>query len=405
MHYIADLHIHSCFSRATSRQMTIPDIAYWARKKGISLIASADFTHPEWLLRLKKHFSSSDRTGIFSFEGVDFVLGCEVSNIFSRNKRTYRVHSLIFCPAFEDVEGINKYLSSFGRLDADGRPMLGLDIEKMAEALLRISPHSFLAFAHIWTPWYSLFGDKSGFNSLEDAFPNGVPENVLALETGLSSDIVMNKMVSSLGGLRLFSNSDAHSPINIAREANVFSSQIDFFGLKECLKDKQDKRFLFTIEFFPQEGKYHYDGHRQCGVCLHPRDTELEKGLCPVCGRPLTIGVLNRVWRFSDRDEEVVKSQVKGDFRYAIPLVDIISVVRGRGKNTKTVLSEYISLLNKASELDLLLFLPMEDVRSVCPDSIAGAIESVRNGNVKVSPGYDGEYGRIQICPQSFTLF
>lgn len=394
--YIADLHTHSCFSRATSRDMTIPNMAFWARKKGISLLSSADFTHPQWLEHLRQHLKPTNKRGIFSYDGVEFVLGCEVSNIFSRkdvSKRTYRVHSLIYCPCFEDVEAVNRYLSSFGSLNSDGRPMLGLDVADMCAAIKRISPDSFVCFAHIWTPWYSLFGSRSGFDSMQEAFPDGVPDNVIALETGLSSDPRMNRMCSFLDEFRLFSNSDAHSPMNLGREANVFEIEPDFYELKAILRDKKGQRFKETIEFFPEEGKYHYDGHRECGVCLHPKETLADRGLCPVCGRPLTIGVLNRVWTLKDKEENRISDKA----RYIVPLVELISFVKAKGKAAKTVLAEYEKIVGLVPELKLLLYEDLENYIGRINNDVLSLIKNMREGRVEIKPGCDGVYGKVEI--------
>ncbi len=404
--FIADLHLHSPYSRATSKDMDLEGMAHWSRKKGIHLLGSADFTHPDWLSCLEKRLRPVG-SGVYEFGGIKFLLQCEVSNIFSRNSRTYRVHTLIFAPDFDSVHRINEYLSRFGSLTSDGRPMLGLDIVKMSEDLTRICPDAFLIFAHIWTPWYSLFGSRSGFDGLREAFPDGVPENIFGFETGLSSDPPMNWMVSELDNFPLLSNSDAHSPMNIGREANVFSEEVDFFRLREILKRRDRSRFRFTVEFFPEEGKYHYDGHRVCGVVLHPKESRRLNGICPVCSRPLTLGVLHRVLDLADRETDQIREQDRIGYLHLVPLLDIIAYLRGKGKGSKTVLNEYTKLLDMGQEMDIVLNWEEERLKDVLPMDIAQAVIRMRKGQIKVRPGYDGVYGKIEVdvSPAQGELF
>ncbi len=394
--FFADLHLHSPFSRATSKDMSLEGMAHWARKKGIDLLGTADFTHPDWLAYLEKRLRPMGG-GLYEFEGVLFLLQSEVSNVFSRNRRTYRVHTLIFAPDFDCVKRINRYLSRFGSLESDGRPMLGLDVAKMSEDLERICPEAFLVFAHIWTPWYSLFGSRSGFDGLSQAFPDGLPRNVVGLETGLSSDPPMNWCVSELDELVLVSNSDAHSPINIGREANVFSRPLDFFELREVLEKRDRDRFLFTVEFFPEEGKYHYDGHRACNVVLHPKESVSLGGICPVCARPLTLGVLHRVYDLSDRDLEDLRPEGRVGYRRVVPLLDLIASLRGRGKGSKQVFKEYEEVLERGKEVEVLILWEKEKLASEVSEDLAEAIWQVRSGMVRIFPGYDGVYGRIEV--------
>ena len=395
MNYIADLHLHSPFSRATSKEMTLDNLSLWARRKGLSLLASSDFTHPDWLAYLKKKLCISHRFGIWSYAGIDYILSVEVSNIFSRDKKTYRIHTLIYSPLFEDAFRIQEYLSGYGNIYADGRPILRLDVADMCEEICRISPMSFVVFAHIWTPWYALFGANSGFDSLSEVFPSGVPENVLGFETGLSSDPPMNWMVGFLDPFTLISSSDAHSPINIGREATVFSAPLSFQEIRQALQTGDKDRILYTVEFFPQEGKYHYDGHRNCSVCMHPEESMRRGQVCPVCGKGLTIGVLNRVYRLATHIYKQEDSSRIG-YRYQVPLLDIISFALGKGKTSKSVMSVYMRATESHSEFDILsgncrleeIYLP-EDVRRI--------IMAVRNGEVRFSPGYDGLYGKLEI--------
>ena len=394
-HYIADLHLHSPFSRATSKEMTLDNLSLWARRKGISLLAACDWTHPDWFGYLKQNLKKTSRIGIWSYDGVDYVLGTEVSNIFSRNKRVYRVHTLIYSPSFDDVFRINEYLSDYGRLSSDGRPMLKLDIEKMCLDLLNISPDSFVVFAHVWTPWYAIFGASSGFDSVGSAFPSGVPDNVVGFETGLSSDPPMNWRVGFLDDFCLVSSSDAHSPVNLGREATVFSSAMDFFEMREALKNKDNSRLLYTIEFFPQEGKYHYDGHRRCAICLHPEETIKHNGICPVCGRPVTVGVLNRIYSLSRGRAE--KDIHRIGYKYQVPLLDILSYIYKKGKQTKTVMRAYLKALEGTTEFDI-LFDELALESSGLSGEVKDLVRAINNGKASFSPGYDGEYGKLIIA-------
>ncbi len=393
MNYIADLHLHSPFSRATSREMTLDNLSLWARRKGLSLLATSDFTHPDWLAYLKKKLQLTHRFGIWRYAGIDYVLSVEVSNIFSRGKKTYRIHTIIYSPLFEDAFRIQEYLSRYGNIYADGRPILKLDVADMCEAINRISPMSFVVFAHIWTPWYSVFGAKSGFDSLSEVFPYGVPENVLGFETGLSSDPPMNWMVGFLDCFTLISSSDAHSPINIGREATVFSTCLSFQEIRQALHTKDKDRILYTVEFFPEEGKYHYDGHRNCSICMHPQESARYGQVCPVCGKELTIGVLNRVYRLAARMYRRTDDSRIG-YRYQVPLLDIISFALGKGKTSKAVMSMYVKAIESHSEFDILSGdCSLEEVQ--LPEDVKGVIEAVRNGKVRFSPGYDGVYGKL----------
>ncbi len=268
MKIIADLHVHSRFSRATSQNMRIPEMARMAKKKGIGILGSGDFTHPGWMDELYNNLIEAG-PGLYEYSGVRFVLTAEVANIYTRKGALRRIHNVIFTPSFEDAEKVNKFLARFGSLTADGRPMLGLDSEAMLEGVLSLSPESFIVPAHIWTPWFSLFGSKSGFDAVEECFGDLTP-SVTTLETGLSSDPPMNWMVSSIDRFNLVSNSDAHSPQNLGREACLFDTEMSFSGIAASLKDRKSAGLLGTLEFFPEEGKYHNDGHRDCGVNVRP---------------------------------------------------------------------------------------------------------------------------------------
>jgi uncharacterized protein (TIGR00375 family) len=395
MEIIADFHIHSKYSRATSAQMEIEYLDLAARKKGVQLLGTGDFTHPLWLLELKKKLEPFAE-GIYRYGETFFILTCEVCNIFYRQDKAHQIHNVIFSPDFESVDEINKFLSSYGDLYADGRPLLRLEPSKMLKNILDINPLNFVVPAHIWTPHFSLFGANSGFDSVEECFKDYTKE-IFALETGLSSDPAMNWRLSSLDNYTLISNSDAHSPSKIGREANVFDLSLNYAQIRDTLKNKDKSKFLYTVEFFPQEGKYHYDGHRKCNVCLEPKEARQKNNLCPRCQTKVTVGVMHRVEELSDR-EEGFNSDKFIPFKNLIPLIEIIAEAKGAGVATKIVQTEYDELIKKfGSEMDILLKVNEENLKEQAPSRIVTGILRVRNNKVKIYPGYDGEYGKIEI--------
>ncbi len=391
---IADLHIHSCYSRATSKEMIITKIVEYAKLKGIGMVGTGDFSHPEWLKELKRHLKIGD--GIYEYGGIKFILNVEVSNIYTKNGRLRRLHNLIFAPDFETVDKINRYLCRYGKLESDGRPILSLDTYDMLKALLDISSDIFLIPSHIWTPWFSLFGSNSGFDSIQECFGD-LKDKFFAVETGLSSDPAMNWRLSSLENYTLVSNSDAHSPNRLGREANVFREDLNYYQLRDVLKNKDREQFLYTIEFYPQEGKYHFDGHRKCGVRLAPKEARFNNNLCPVCSRNLTIGVLHRVEALSDRDEGFVPKDAI-PYKNLIPLEEVIAEAMGCGRDTVGVKNEYRRLCNIfGSEFDILLNTPIDELKNNAQEKIAIAIDRVRRRDVIINPGFDGEFGKIKI--------
>ena len=396
MQFIADFHIHSKYSRATSRDMDIVHLAQWAHYKGVSLLGTGDFTHHLWLCELKRYLEPYSDKGLFFYQGVWFILSVEVSNIYSQNNKLYRVHNVIMAPSMPIVEEINKMLSGYGNLASDGRPILKMSCALMAEKLFKISSDIMLIPAHIWTPWFGLFGSKSGFNSLEEAYGK-YTDKITALETGLSSNPPMNWCLSSLDKFSLVSNSDAHSPSRIGREANVFNCELNYWQIKEILETKNRNKLLYTLEFFPEEGRYYYDGHRNCKISFHPSDTRKHKGICPVCGRPLTCGVLYRVEELADRPQGFIPQDVPG-YKSMVPLDEIIAEVKEVGKNTKTVERIYTPLINEfGSELNILMNVSQKDLFSKVPERIAEGIIRVRKRQVQVFPGFDGEYGTVKV--------
>lgn len=396
MEFVADFHIHSKYSRATSRSMDIPNLAKWAKLKGVNLLGTGDFTHHLWYQELKKYLAPDKDSGLYIYQGVYFIPSAEISSIFSQNGTVYRVHNVILAPSLEVVGEINKMLSSHGNIASDGRPILGLSCERLADELFKISRELMLIPAHIWTPWFSVFGSRSGFNSLEEAYGKHT-EKITALETGLSSDPAMNWMVSKLDKYSLVSNSDSHSPSRIGRESNVFDCELSYKEIKRVLETKDRNKFLYTIEFFPEEGKYHYDGHRNCRINLHPNETKKHNGNCPVCHKPLTKGVLNRVEELADRQEGFVPENAIG-YKSMVCLDEIIAEARGVGKQSKAVEKDYLDIIYaNGPEFYILNKMPTDELFTKLPVKVAEGIKKVRDKNIEIIPGHDGEYGIIKI--------
>lgn len=395
MKFIADFHIHSKYSRATSKDMDVEHLVEWSKLKGIDLMGSGDFTHHLWLEELKSKLESREN-GLFVYKGMNFILTTEISSIYSKGGKTYRIHNIVFAPSFKTVDKINDILSRHGNLASDGRPILGMDAEELAAIVFDIDENCMVVPGHIWTPWFSLFGSMSGFDRIEDCFGKQTSK-IFALETGLSSDPAMNWRLSKLDRFSLISNSDSHSPSKIGREANVFNCELDYFAIRDALRKKDKAKFLFTIEFFPEEGKYHLDGHRVCNVCFSPKQSRENKNRCPKCGKLLTIGVMNRVEQLADRQEGVVPDNVI-PFKNLIPLDEIIAEAKGVGKESQGVEREYRGLIAKfGNEFEILLNATEKDIRDNISERIAEGILRVRKGKVNIRPGFDGEYGKINI--------
>lgn len=395
MSYICDLHIHSKYSRATSKDMDIENLTKWAKIKGVNLLGTGDFTHPEWVKELKDKLVPAE-DGVFESDGIKYILSAEVCSIYFKAGKTRKIHNIILAPDFKAVEEINKLLSTHGNLASDGRPILDFDSAKMAKAIFKINPDCLIIPAHIWTPHFSLFGANSGFDKIEECFEEEA-ENIYSLETGLSSDPAMNWRWSGLDRLTLTSNSDAHSPSKIGREANVFNSPFNYKELKEILKTKDSSRFLYTLEFFPEEGKYHWDGHRACSQRLSPDESKKVNMRCPTCGKKLTIGVVHRVENLGDRGAGFVPPKGPG-FKNIVPLVEIISASINVGPESVSVQREYNKLIkNFGTEFNILLEVPKEDILESAPPKIAKGILKMRESKIKVVPGYDGVYGKVSI--------
>ena len=396
MRLIADLHIHSRFSRATSPRMDLASLAHWAKIKGIGLLGSGDFTHPQWLKELRGGLTS-EGNGLYRYDDVRFMLTSEISLIWSQDGKARKVHVLVLAPSVDAVERIDHDLGLIGNLVSDGRPILGISAQRLAEVVWNAEEAAELIPAHVWTPWFSVFGSRSGFDSLEECF-GPYTKRIFAIETGLSSDPPMNRRLSALDHLTLISNSDAHSPSKLGREATLFDlSEPSYAGVIEAMKTRDPACFLGTIEFYPQEGKYHYDGHRKCGVVLSPHEAMKLDNTCPVCGKPLTIGVLHRVEDLADRQDARVKI-VRPPYRSLVPLEEIISQALGVGVKTKAVSREYARLIEEfGDEFRILLDLPQEELQGRVPPRILQGITHVRSGNVGITPGYDGVYGKVHI--------
>jgi uncharacterized protein (TIGR00375 family) len=403
MKFIADFHIHSKYSRATSRDMDLENLDKWAKIKGIDVLSTGDFTHPEWFKNLETKLIPVE-AGLFklknSTDGTRFILTTEISCIYTKGGKVRKIHVIIFAPTLEAVEKMNSKLGALGNLKSDGRPILGLDAKELVRIALEASPECFVVPAHAWTPWFSVFGSKSGFDSIEECFEE-YSKYIYAIETGLSSDPAMNWRLSSLDKIALISNSDAHSPRKIGREANVFDTEVSYKSIISAVKEKDPKKFLFTIEFFPEEGKYHFDGHRFCGVSLVPEETKRYNNVCPVCGKPLTVGVLNRVNEIADR-KEGEKPENAIPFKSIIPLEEVIADALGVLPGAKAVGLEYDKLIkNFGSEFNILLDVPQKDLEKAVSVKIAEGIARMREGKVSISPGYDGVYGKIKIFSEA----
>lgn len=412
MRIIADMHNHSRFSRACSPQLTLPNLEKWARIKGVNLLTTADFTHPVWIKEceeqlqgigngfyaLKKKFSLEPEKK----EKVFFVYTTELAFIYKKGGKVRRVHEIVLAPSLETVKKLNKKLEKKGiNLKSDGRPILGMSDRDFLELIKTIDERLELIPAHIWTPWFSLFGSKSGFDSVEDCFGD-MSKYIFALETGLSSDPPMNWRIPQLDPYILVSNSDSHSLKNIGREANVFDieeNDLSFDELMRILKEKDAKRFLYTIEFFPEEGRYHYDGHRECNIVMEPKKTIRHKGICPKCRKSLTVGVDYRVEELADRELGYIPDD-KPSYKKLIELDKIIAQSTGvKGRQTKTVMDIYWRMIRQfGSELHILLDVSLDDLKKerVDPRVVEG-IRRLRENKFHIKPGYDGVYGEIQI--------
>lgn len=408
--FIADFHIHSKYSRATSKKCAPETLDLWARRKGLDMIGTGDFTHPAWreelkeklvptgdgLYTLKKDFRQDDAVAGRTYH-PRFIISGEISSIYKKNGKVRKIHNLILLPGLEQAEAIALRLEAMGcNLHSDGRPILGLDSRDLLEIVLDKCPEAIFIPAHIWTPHFSLYGAYSGFDTIEECFED-LTGCIWALETGLSSSPAMNWQLSALDGFTLVSNSDAHSPAKLAREANIFHTDLSYHSISHALKNRDTDEFYGTIEFFPEEGKYHYDGHRNCKVCWKPAETKAAAGICPVCGGRITVGVLHRVEDLADREEGFVPAEAK-TYESLIPLPEIIASATGVTTASKKVKGAYLELINHLGpELFILREAPLEDIEKAAGPCIAEGIRRLRRGQVDIQPGFDGEYGKIKV--------
>jgi uncharacterized protein (TIGR00375 family) len=414
MRFIADLHIHSRYSIATSKDLSPEIIWKWAQLKGITVIGTGDFTHPAWLRELKNKVEPAGN-GLYSLKKkfqprdipesckttVFFLPSVEISCVYRKEGRTRKVHSVIFVRDFSDAAKLSRALAKIGSLASDGRPVLKLDAKNLLQMALDSSAHAMLVPAHAWTPHFSVFGAVSGFASLEECFEECTP-HIYAIETGLSSDPAMNWRLSFLAKITLLSNSDAHSPNTIGREANIFDCEVSYAAIMDAIKSKRG--LIGTIEFFPQEGKYYYDGHRSCAVSMSPDETIQHKYLCPVCGRKLTMGVMHRIEELADK-KTGIRPKGRPPFYSVMPLREIIAETINAGAKSRTVDREYTRLLQElGNELSILTTIPLEDLERAGSPRFAEAISCMRKGDVNIKPGFDGEYGKVRIfdCIECF---
>lgn len=413
MKFIADLHLHSKFSRATSKEMSLDFLSRWGKIKGIRLLATSDFTHPEWLFLLKQKLEPTGN-GFFrlknivpvndeylkalpvSAEDVSYILSTELSFIYSKRGKVRKIHIILFAPDFEAVDRINQRLSGLGNLRSDGRPILGMDVRAFVKIVADLCPECVVIPSHIWTPWFSLFGSNSGFDSIEECFEEMTPF-IFALETGLSSDPAMNWRLSALDRYTLISNSDAHSPSRLGREANVFDTDFSYKGLVEAIRSKNPDKFLHTVEFFPEEGKYHFDGHRKCGILFSPRESMKHNNLCPVCGKKLTIGVMHRVEELSDR-EPGSSPPLKIPFKNLIPLNEVIAQAIEKTPECQSVWDIYFHFIHEfETEHRILAEVPVAELSRLSPERVSLGVERMRKGAVSIVPGHDGCFGKISL--------
>ncbi len=412
MKFYADLHIHSHYSRATAKNLDLENLYVWAQLQGIHLVGTGDFVHPGWLKELETKLEPAEE-GLFKLKDqyakpmdklvpigckmpVRFMLTVEISNIYKRLNKVRKVHNLIWAPSFESAKKIQTKLGSIGNIKSDGRPILGLDSRDLLEITLEADPMNLFVPAHIWTPWFSALGSMGGFDKMEDCFADLIG-HIHAVETGLSSDPIMNWRLKQLDNFILVSNSDAHSPGKLGREANVFDTTLSYPAIYKALVDRKDKGLVGTLEFFPEEGKYHYDGHRACNVRWHPEETIKHQGKCSACGKEVTVGVMARVEELADRPEGTKGSRWR-PYQSIIPLPELISEAKNVGPSSKAVQGVYQQMLHQLGpEFTILLETPIDTIKKSAGEVIAEGVNRMRKGKVDIAAGYDGEFGTIKI--------
>jgi len=412
---ILDLHLHSKYSRATSPKMEVDTLDLWARKKGIDILATGDFTHPQYLRELKDKLIE-DGSGFLHLKVVShdsvlttcnlqpttFVLSGEIACIYKDKGQTRRLHICVLAPDFATVDKINATLNKYGcNLKSDGRPIIGLSAKRLAEVCFEANEKTLVIPAHAWTPWFAIFGSKSGYDSLEECYEELTPR-IYAIETGLSSDPAMNWRLSQLDGITLLSNSDAHSLLNIGREANVFDmAERTYDEMAGIIKSKDKKKFLYTVEFYPQEGRYHVDGHAKCKFSCSPHDSKKKyKNICPMCKKELTLGVEHRVDDLADRALGFKPANAV-PYRSLVPLQEIVAECLQQGKATKRAQALYEKMLAQKTEFEILLDSTREEIAAMSNELLAEAVMRVREGRIVVKPGYDGEYGVVKVFDEA----
>ena len=412
MKFIADLHVHSKYSRATAKNSDLENLYLWAQYKGIHIVGTGDFVHPKWSKELEEKLEPA-QSGLFKLKDkfakpidaqipqscrgqVRFMLSVEISSIYKRHDKVRKVHNLIFSPSLQAAKKVQTKLGAIGNISSDGRPILGLDSYDLLSITLEADAKNLFVPAHIWTPWFSVLGSMGGFDSMQDAFGD-LTKHIFAVETGLSSDPPMNWRIKGLDDFILISNSDAHSPSKLGREANIFDTDFSYDGIYKALSDKDNKGLASTLEFFPEEGKYHFDGHRNCQIRWDPKETIKHKGICSVCGKPVTVGVMSRVETLADRDEGA-KSKRWRPYQNIVPLPELIAQAKDMGAQAKAVQESYMNILSKlGNEFYILLDCPIADIQRVAGDVLAESINRMRQGKVEIAAGYDGEFGTIKI--------
>ena len=400
MELIADLHLHSKYSRAVSKQMVIPEMARWAKKKGIDLVGTSDWTHPLWLRELRNDLIEVSE-GVYAAKedpkGPRFLLVTEIASIYSQGGKGHRIHNLVLAPNFEMVEEINKQLRGHGvKLLSDGRPMTGLSSLELCELVFSVSKECLVIPAHAWTPWFSLYGSRSGFDSIKECFGQ-FTDQIYAIETGLSSNPAMNWRIEELDKRSIVSFSDAHSPQKLGREATVLAMEKDRYTYQDVAHAIKEGKIASTIEFYPEEGKYHYTGHRNCQVKQSPEETKKLGTTCPVCGKPLTVGVMHRVEELATRPADY-QPKNRPPYKMLVPLMEILSESLGAGVSSQTVVNEYNRLTGRlGSELAILLKTDPLEIAKIAGEKIAQGVKKVRDGEIVVDPGYDGVFGTVRI--------
>lgn len=398
MKFIADFHLHSRYSRATGKNTDLENIDRWAKIKGVQVITCGDFTHPVWFKNLEQKLEPAE-PGLFKLKGskngTRFILTTEISCIYTKKGKVRKIHIVIFLPSLEKVKEFNNRLGNIGNIHSDGRPILGLDVIELLKITLEVSPDCLFVPAHCLTPWFSIFGSKSGFDSIEECFDD-YAKHIYAIESGLSADPSMIWRIPDGRRVAILSNSDAHSVEKIGREANVFDTKLDYYSILKAIKEKNNKEFLNTIEFYPQEGKYYNDGDRLCNISLNPKESFEYRELCPVCGKRLVIGVLNRVQKLADQDGGFVPEKAI-PFKNIVPLKEIIGEAFGVGVVSKKVKAEYEKIIEHFSEFDVLLETPIEELKKIADSQVVEGIYRSRIGKVNIQPGFDGVFGKVKI--------